>query len=45
MGLKWLKDAGFDNNLPVAVEVANVKHVYEALRAGIDILWIGQNHC
>ncbi|HAE13785.1 MAG: bifunctional 3-deoxy-7-phosphoheptulonate synthase/chorismate mutase type II [Chitinophagales bacterium] len=41
VGLKWLKDAGFDNNLPVAVEVANVKHVYEALRAGIDILWIG----
>jgi 3-deoxy-7-phosphoheptulonate synthase len=41
VGLKWLKDAGYDNNLPVAVEVANVKHVYEALKAGIDILWIG----
>ncbi|KRP10186.1 MAG: cytochrome C4 [Sphingobacteriales bacterium BACL12 MAG-120813-bin55] len=41
VGLKWLKDAGYDNNIPTAVEVANVKHVYEALRAGIDILWIG----
>ena len=24
-----------------AVEVANVKHVYEALKFGVDILWIG----
>ena len=24
-----------------AIEVANVKHVYEALKAGIDVLWIG----
>jgi len=41
IGLKWLKDAGFDTNLPVCVEVANVKHVYEALRSGVDVLWIG----
>lgn len=41
VGLKWLKDAGFDNKIPVAVEVANTKHVFEALRVGIDILWIG----
>lgn len=41
VGLKWLKDASFDNKVPCAVEVANVKHVYEALRSGIDILWIG----
>ena len=40
-GLKWLKDAASDTKLPVTVEVANVKHVYEALRMGIDILWIG----
>lgn len=39
--LKWLKDAGFDTDLPVTTEVANVKHVYEALRYGVDILWIG----
>ena len=24
-----------------AIEVANVKHVYEALKAGIDIIWLG----
>ena len=27
--------------LPVATEVANAKHVYESVRHGIDILWIG----
>jgi chorismate mutase len=25
----------------VATEVANVKHVYEALKSGVDIIWIG----
>lgn len=41
IGLEWLKKAGKATGLPVTVEVANVKHVYEALRMGIDILWIG----
>ncbi len=41
IGLKWLKAAGKETGIPVCTEVANVKHVYEALRAGIDILWIG----
>ena len=41
VGLKWLKDAGKATGIPVCTEVANVKHVYEALRAGIDILWVG----
>src|SRR5438067_153589 len=40
-GLTWLKEAGRKNNLPVTVEVASSKHVEEALRAGIDVLWIG----
>lgn len=40
-GLKWLKDAGLENNLPVTIEVAAAKHVEEALSAGIDVLWIG----
>lgn len=39
--LKWLTDAGKATGLPVTVEVANVKHVYEALKAGVDMLWIG----
>jgi chorismate mutase len=40
-GLKWLKRVKEETGLWTAVEVANVKHVYEALRAGIDVLWIG----
>ena len=41
VGLKWLKEAGEATGKPVCTEVANVKHVYEALRTGIDILWVG----
>jgi chorismate mutase len=40
-GLRWLKDAGRQNSIPVTVEVANAEHVEEALDAGIDVLWIG----
>ena len=40
-GLAWLKAAGKAVGKPVSVEVANVKHVYEALRVGVDILWVG----
>lgn len=39
--LKWLKQAGIDNDLPVITEVATAKHVEEALAADIDMLWIG----
>lgn len=41
IGLEWLKRIKAETGLPSAVEVANVKHVYETLRAGIDFLWIG----
>lgn len=41
IGLPWLINAGKQNNLPVAIEIANSKHVEEALKAGIDVLWIG----
>ncbi len=41
IGLPWLVAAGKAINKPVATEVANVKHVIEALKAGVDILWIG----
>ena len=27
--------------MKISTEVANVKHVYEALKAGVDMLWIG----
>lgn len=40
-GLKWLKRVKKETGMLTAVEVANVKHVYEALKNGVDILWIG----
>ena len=40
-GLKWLNKAKEETGLLTATEVANAKHVKEALEAGIDILWIG----
>lgn len=40
-GLPWLVEAGKQTGLPVATEVANPKHVESALKAGIDVLWIG----
>lgn len=41
VALKWLNRVSREYGLPVAVEVAKEKHVYEALKYGIDILWIG----
>ena len=41
IGLEWLKKVKAETGLLTAVEVANVKHVYEALRMGVDFLWIG----
>ncbi len=41
IGLEWLKRVKAETGLPTAVEVANAKHVEEALAAGVDILWIG----
>ncbi len=40
-GLGWLKKVKQEIGLPITVEVANTKHVYEALKFGVDILWIG----
>jgi len=40
-GLEWLKTAKQESGLLTSTEVAQVKHVYEALKAGIDIIWIG----
>jgi chorismate mutase len=41
IGLRWLQRVKAETGLLTATEVANVKHVYEALKAGIDILWVG----
>ncbi len=39
--LPWMKKVKEETGMYTATEVANVKHVYEALKHGIDILWIG----
>lgn len=41
VGLKWLRRVKQETRLLVATEVANERHVYEALKYGIDMLWIG----
>jgi len=40
-GLQWLAKVKAETGLLTTVEVANPKHVEEALSHGIDILWIG----
>lgn len=40
-GLQWLKQVKKETGMYLATEVATALHVYEALKAGIDILWIG----
>ncbi|MFN8240799.1 MAG: chorismate mutase [Bacteroidales bacterium] len=40
-GLKWLRKVKEETGLLTATEVANEKHVYEALKYGVDMLWIG----
>lgn len=44
-GLPWLKEVQKETGLLVATEVATAKHVYESLKAGIDILWVGARTC
>lgn len=41
VGLKWMQTVKKETGMMVATEVANVKHVYEALKSGVDIIWIG----
>lgn len=41
IGLEWLRKVQKEVGMKVSTEVANVKHVYEALRFGVDIIWIG----
>ena len=40
-GLKWLRDVKRETGLPTATEVANSGHVNDALKFGVDVLWIG----
>ena len=40
-GLRWLQRIKAETGMYVATEVATERHVFEALKAGIDMLWIG----
>ena len=40
-GLAWLRQAKEECGLPIATEVASARHAELALRAGVDLLWIG----
>ncbi len=40
-GLEWMQQVKQQTGLKVATEVGSEKHVEEALKAGIDLLWIG----
>ncbi|MBO4370343.1 MAG: bifunctional 3-deoxy-7-phosphoheptulonate synthase/chorismate mutase type II [Paludibacteraceae bacterium] len=40
-GLKWLQRVKAETGMYVSTEVATEKHVFEALKHNVDILWIG----
>ncbi len=40
-GLAWLRRVKEELGMYVGTEVANAHHVYDALKYGIDVLWIG----
>lgn len=41
LGLPWLKRVKEETGMYVGIEVATAHHVFEAIKHGIDILWIG----
>ncbi len=40
-GLRWLRRVKEATGLRVTTEVANAQHVYDCLKFGIDVFWIG----
>lgn len=40
-GLAWLKRVKEETGLKTTTEVAKAAHVYDCLKAGIDVLWLG----
>lgn len=40
-GLRWLKRVKEETGMRVCTEVANAQHVYDCLKFGIDVFWIG----
>jgi chorismate mutase len=41
IALPWLKEAGLQTGKPVCTEIATPEHAEAALKAGIDVLWLG----
>jgi len=41
VGLRWLQKVKKETGLVVSTEVANAQHTEKAVKAGIDVLWIG----
>lgn len=41
VGLPWLQKVKKETGMYTAVEVATAQHVYEAIKYGVDMLWIG----
>jgi chorismate mutase len=39
--LQWLKSVKAETGMYTAIEVATEKHVFEALKHGVDMVWIG----
>ena len=40
-GLEWLRRVKLETGMYTSTEVATAEHVYAALKAGVDMLWIG----
>nr|WP_244500645.1 chorismate mutase [Williamwhitmania taraxaci] len=41
VGLEWLQRVKRETGMSVATEVGSAKHVFEAIKYGVDLLWIG----
>ena len=40
-GLRWMQKAKREYGLKIATEVAGEKHVFECLKFGVDLVWLG----
>ena len=43
-GLSWLREVKEETGMKVTTEVANTQHVFEAMKHGIDVFWIGASN-
>lgn len=40
-GLKWLQKVKKETGLAVCTEVASAKHIFDCLKYGVDLVWVG----